>query len=409
MKKAELLAPAGNLEKLKIAIHYGADAVYLGGKKYGLRASAGNFSTQEMREGVQYAHDRKARVYVTLNIFAHNEDLVDLPDYLLELEKLGVDGIIISDPGIWLLARQTGIKLDMHLSTQANTTNWASALFWQEQGIKRIVLARELSLEEIKECRSKVDIELETFVHGAMCISYSGRCLLSNYMADRDSNRGECAQPCRWNYSLVEEKRPGLYHPVLEDERGTYIFNSQDLCLIRQLPSLLEAGIDSFKIEGRMKSIHYVATTVYAYRKALDAYYEDPDHYVFQSSWYDEIRKVSHRDYTTGFLMGKPGAPEHNYDSSSYLRTYDFVGLVLDYDPKTGWAKVEQRNNFKKNDLLEFIGPRTELFRERLAGIKELDGQEIEVAPHPRQIVNIPVSHPVQPWDLIRRAAKDGE
>ncbi len=403
MKKVELLAPAGNLEKLKMAIHYGADAVYLGGKNYGLRAAAGNFTTEEMVEGVRFAHARQAKVYVTVNIFAHNEDLHGLEEYLRELENIGVDGIIISDPGILFIAQEIITKTEIHLSTQANTTNWASSKFWQKQGIKRIVLARELSLHEIKEIREKTDVELEVFVHGAMCMSYSGRCLLSNYMADRDANRGECAQPCRWNYALVEEKRPGLYYPIEEDERGSYIFNSQDLCLIEYLPDLIKAGVDSFKIEGRMKSSHYVATVVYAYRKALDSYYQDPVNYTFNPQWYEEILKVSHRDYTTGFLFGKPTAKAHNYGTSSYLRYYDFVGLVLDYDPLIGWATVEQRNNFRVGDKLEFMGPETELFQEVLTTMTDETGIPIEVAPHPQQIVKIPVAKPVKPWDLIRR------
>lgn len=404
MKKVELLAPAGNLEKLKIAIVYGANAVYLGGKAYGLRASAGNFTLEEIQEGVEFAHSHGARVYVTINIFAHNEDLSDLPLYLKRLEEAGVDGVIFSDPGVWLIAQEMKTRLDLHLSTQANTTNWASALFWEKQGVKRIVLARELSLEEIREIKSKVGIELEVFIHGAMCISYSGRCLLSNYMAERDANRGECAQPCRWNYALVEEKRPGHYYPLLEDERGSYVFNSQDLCLIKHLPQLIAAGVDSFKIEGRMKSVHYVATVVHAYRQALDAYYANPRGYAFDPRWYEEISKVSHRDYTTGFLLGKPVGKDHNYVTSSYLRSYDFVGLVLDYDACTGMALVEQRNNFKVGDELEIVGPRTELFTQELTSMVDEQGISLREAPHPQQIISIRVGNPVQKWDLIRRA-----
>jgi len=406
MKKVELLAPAGNLEKLKTAILYGADAVYVGGKAYGLRAAAGNLDFGEMKEGLEFARLHKAKVYVTVNIFTHNEDLTGLPAYLRQLESIGVDGVIISDPGVWMIAQEINVNLDFHLSTQANTTNWASAKFWEEQGIKRIVLARELSLEEIREIRSRVKAELEIFVHGAMCISYSGRCLLSNYMAGRDANRGECAQPCRWNYALMEEKRPGEYYPVDEDERGSYVFNSRDLCLLPYLPFLIETGIDSFKIEGRMKSIHYVATVVQAYRKAIDAYYQDPQKYVFDPAWMEEITKVSHRDYTTGFLFGKPGFEEHNYGSSSYLRSCDFVGLVLEYDPQTCWATVEQRNNFKTGEELEFTGPHTPLFSQRLVKMTDEEGQPVDTAPHPRQIIRLPVVQPVKPWDLIRRAKK---
>jgi putative protease len=279
-------------------------------------------------------------------------------------------------------------------------------LFWEEHGVQRLVLARELSLEEIRAIREKVKLELEIFVHGAMCISYSGRCLLSNYMAGRDANRGECAQPCRWNYALVEEKRPYQQYPIFEDERGSYIFNSQDLCLIRQLPELINAGIDSLKIEGRMKSIHYVATVVQAYRKALNAYYADPEGYVFADSWYEEILKVSHRDYTTGFLFGKPKPEAHNYETSAYIRDYDFVGLVLDYDPDSGIATVEQRNNFRIGDEVEITGPLTDLFVQRVGEMIDEEGNIIEVAPHPQQIVHLKVDRPVRPWDLVRREAK---
>ena len=405
-KKIELLAPAGDLEKLKIAIIYGADAVYLGGKEYGLRASAGNFTMEEIKEGVEFAHKHQAKVYVTVNIFAHNQDLVNLPEYLQELEYAGVDAIIFSDPGVWKISREINSKLELHLSTQANTTNWASGKFWEEHGVQRLVLARELSFEEIREIREKVKLELEIFVHGAMCISYSGRCLLSNYMVGRDANLGECAQPCRWNYALVEEKRPNLQYPIFEDERGSYIFNSQDLCLIRHLPELINVGVDSLKIEGRMKSIHYVATVVQAYRKALNAYYADPEGFVFDDSWYEEILKVSHRDYTTGFLLGKPKSEAHNYETSAYIRDYDFVGLVLDYDADSGIATVEQRNNFRVGDEVEIIGPQTELLVQRVDVMQDEEGKVIEVAPHPQQIVRLKVDRPVRPWDLVRREAK---
>lgn len=407
-KKIELLAPAGNLEKLQIAVVYGADAVYLGGQAFGLRAAAGNFTQDEMSKGLDFAHSHGAKVYVTVNIFAHNQDLEQLPSYLRQLESLGVDGLIISDPGVWKIAQEIDVKIPLHVSTQANTTNWASCAFWEGLGAERIVLARELSLEEIKEIRSRVGLELEVFVHGAMCISYSGRCLLSNYMAGRDANRGECAQPCRWNYALLEEKRPGYYYPIEEDERGSYVFNSQDLCLLPYLPELIEAGVDSIKIEGRMKSIHYVATVVQAYRRALDSYYSDPKGYKPDPAWYNEITKVSHRDYTSGFLFGKPQGEDHNYETSSYLRSYDFVGLVLDYDSKDGQATVEQRNNFRVGDELEISGPHTPLFVQKLSEMWDKSGEAIDIAPHPRQIVRFPVIKPVKKWDLIRRA-KDGE
>ena len=403
MKKVELLAPAGDLEKLRMAVIYGADAVYLGGKEFGLRAYAGNFSLAEIKEGVEFAHQHQAKVYVTVNIFPHNDDLTGLGDYLSALEDCGVDGVLFADAGVWKIAREIGSRLSFHLSTQANTTNWASAQFWEEQGVKRIVLARELSLAEIKEIRRNVQIELEVFVHGAMCISYSGQCLLSNYMAGRDANRGQCTQPCRWNYALVEEKRPGHYYPIEEDERGSYIFNAQDLCLIRHLPELIEAGVNSFKIEGRMKSVHYVATVVQAYRKAIDAYYRDPVRYTFNEEWDKEILKVSHRAYTKGFFFGKPSGGAQNLADSDYIREYDFVGLVRDYDPASQLATVEQRNNFRVGDEIEIIGPETELFTQRLELMTDDEGQFIDVGPHAQQIVRVKVNQAVKPWDLLRR------
>ena len=403
MKKVELLAPAGDLEKLRMAVIYGADAVYLGGKEFGLRAYAGNFSLAEIKEGVEFAHQHQAKVYVTVNIFPHNDDLTGLGDYLCALEDCGVDGVLFADTGVWKIAREINSKLNFHLSTQANTTNWASAQFWEKQGVKRIVLARELSLAEIKEIRRNVQVELEVFVHGAMCISFSGRCLLSNYMAGRDANRGQCTQPCRWNYALVEEKRPGHYYPIEEDERGSYIFNAQDLCLIRHLPELIEAGVNSLKIEGRMKSVHYVATVVQAYRKAIDAYYRDPAAYRFDEQWYEEILKVSHRAYTTGFFSGKPQSGAQNLADSDYIRDYDFVGLVRDYDPASQMATVEQRNNFRVGDEIEITGPQTELFTQRVESMTDEEGQFIEVAPHAQQLVRIKMGKPVRPWDLFRR------
>ena len=309
LKKAELLAPAGDLEKLKIAIEYGADAVYCGGELFGLRAGAKNFSPDQLAEGVQYAHDRGKKLHLTLNIFAHNADIHLLKSYLKEIETIPIDAFIVSDPGIFSMIRKMRPETDLHLSTQANTTNFGSTGFWHEQGVKRIVLARELSLKEIAEIRLEApdELELEAFVHGAMCISYSGRCLLSAFMAGRDANRGECAHPCRWKYHLVEEQRPGEYYPIIEDERGSYVFNSKDLCMLEYIPDLINSGIDSFKIEGRTKSIFYTATVVSAYRKAIDAYYKDPAGYIFQPEWLEEIKKASHGLFTTGFYFGKTG------------------------------------------------------------------------------------------------------
>ena len=309
MKRPELLAPSGNLEKLKIAVIYGADAVYLGGENFGLRAGAKNFTLEQLAEGIKFAHDRGKRVYLTLNIIPHNEDLVGLPEYVAKIKALDLDALIISDPGVLKIVKNIIPGMEVHLSTQASTTNYAAVNFWYEQGVRRVILARELSLEEIEEIikKSPPDMKIETFVHGAMCISYSGRCLLSNYMVGRDANRGNCAQSCRWRYYLMEETRPGEYFPVYEDERGTYIFNSKDLCMIEHLPLLIKAGISAFKIEGRMKSSYYVATVVKAYRDLIDSYLLKPDESFYNEKWLDEIKKVSHRYFTTGFYFAKPG------------------------------------------------------------------------------------------------------
>lgn len=403
IKKPELLAPAGNLEKLKFAINYGADAVYLGGKNFGLRAFAGNFEMEDIATGVKYAHERGAKVYVTINIFPHNEDLVGLPDYLLQLKEINVDAIICADPGVIKIAKEVVPGLTIHISTQANTVNWASAAYWYEQGIERVVTAREISLDNIREIKEKVPVEIETFIHGAMCISYSGRCLLSNYMADRDANRGECAQACRWNYSLVEEKRPGEFYPVLEDDRGTYVFNSQDLCLLEHIPLLIEAGIDSFKIEGRMKSSFYVATVVRAYRKAIDSYFTCKNDKESLNYWREELEKVSHRPYTTGFYFGKPENNAQTIENSNYIRPYEFIGVVLDYDETTKLATIEQRNRFSINEKVEFFGPRDEDYTQVITRIIDEENNDIESAPHPRQIVKIPVERKVYPFDLLRR------
>ena len=343
MKKIELLAPAGDLEKLKTAIRYGADAVYFGGEMFSLRAGAGNLNLEEMKEGLAYAHERGKRCYLTINIYAHNEDIDPLYDYLRQIRDLDIDAFLIADPGIIAMVRETIPDAEIHLSTQANLTNWRTGAFWASAGVKRLVMARELSLEEIRSVRDHLpqDVELEAFVHGAMCISYSGRCLLSNFMTGRDSNRGMCAHPCRYRYSLVEEKRPGEFFPIEEDDRGSYIMNSKDLCMIRHIPDLVHAGIDSAKIEGRMKSIFYVATVVHAYRQAIDAYYEDPDNYVFREEWMEELLKASHREFTTGFYYGKPGHEEQNYRTSRYTKEYSFIGKVLSYNEETGIAKVE--------------------------------------------------------------------
>lgn len=407
LRKPELLAPAGNLEKLKVAFAYGADAVYMAGKRFGLRAFAGNFQKDEIQEAVEYAHSINKKVYVTMNIFAHNEDFKDMDKYMRYLADIGVDAVIISDPGILSLAREIMPNIPIHLSTQANNTNWRSAKFWHEQGVSRIILARELSLREISEIRAKVPdtLELEAFVHGAMCISYSGRCLLSSYMADRDSNRGMCAHPCRWKYHLVEEKRPGEYYPVFENDRGTYIFNSKDLCLIEHIPDIVECGVSSLKIEGRMKSSYYVATVVKAYREALDAYISDPEGYRFDKTWLDELSKASHREYTTGFFTGRSAGIDQVYGTSSYIRDYDFVGLVKAYDERTGLAAIEQRNRFAVGDELEIVFPKGPYRVHKISGMRNEDGEEIEAAPHPQMTVYMHMDQPVVPYAMLRRKA----
>lgn len=405
MKKVELLAPAGSLEKLKMAVVYGADAVYMGGEAYGLRAYAENFDRNEMEQGIDFAHSHGKKVYVTMNIIPHNNDFTGMAEYIKKLESMGVDAIILSDPGVLSLVKETAPDMEIHLSTQANNTNWRSALFWYKQGVKRIILARELSLNEIKEIRQNTpdDLQLEIFVHGAMCMSYSGRCLLSSYMAGRDSNRGLCAQPCRWKYYLVEEKRPGEYMPVYENDRGTFIYNSKDLCMIEHIPELVESGISSFKIEGRVKSAYYVATVVKAYREAIDSYFDDPEHYVFNPELLDELKKVSHREYTTGFYFGKPTGKEQIYHTSSYIREYDIVGLVLDYDESTGIATVEQRNRFYAGDEVEIMQPGKPYFKQIVEEMRNQDGEIIEVAPHPQMILKIPVKQPVVRDAIIRK------
>ncbi|MBO8138809.1 MAG: U32 family peptidase [Desulfotomaculum sp.] len=405
MNSLELLAPAGDLEKLKAAVIYGADAVYLGGKQFSLRAGAGNFGPEELAEGVKFAHRYGAKVYAAVNIFAHNRDLEALPEYLSYLEDLNIDGVIVSDPGVLLIIQERNRGIPVHLSTQANTTNYASALFWKKQGVKRIVLARELSLEEIKKISQHVNVELEAFVHGAMCMAYSGRCLLSSYLTGRDANRGDCAQPCRWKYYLVEEKRPGQYFPVIEEERGTYFMSSRDLCLIEYIPHLVNAGVTSFKIEGRMKSVHYVSTVVKSYRQAIDKYLKDPKNYAVEKKWVEEISKVSHRDYTTGFIFGRPGEEAQSDKPSQYRRDYRFVGIVRHYDKDKGMAVVEQRNNFVVGDKIEVSQPRGENLTFTVQSIYNEEGQQQENAPHPQQILYIPMP-PVEPWSMMRQVVK---
>lgn len=403
MKKPELLAPAGNMEKLKMALLYGADAVYLGGKAFGLRAFGGNFTNEELQEAVDFAHKLGKKIYVTVNIFPHNSDIAKLPAYLTFLNEIKVDAILVADLGVFTLAKEYAPDVELHISTQANNTNWAAVNAWAELGASRVVLAREMSLEEIKEIREKCSVELEMFVHGAMCISYSGRCLMSNYLTGRDANRGSCAQPCRWNYALVEEKRPGQYFPVLEDERGTYIFNSKDMCLLPYLPDVIASGVDSLKIEGRMKSVHYAASVVKAYREAIDSYFAAPEQFEVKKEWVEELDKVSHRAYTTGFYYCRPTEKDQIYGTSSYTQTSDFVGLVLDYDEKTGFATVEQRNNMKVGQEIEIFQPHLAGYRQILQEMYNDEGEAIQVAPHPQQIVKIRMDKPVEPYGILRR------
>lgn len=403
MKKPELLAPAGNMEKLKMALLYGADAVYLGGKAFGLRAFGGNFTNEELQEAVDFAHKLGKKIYVTVNIFPHNSDIAKLPAYLTFLNEIKVDAVLVADLGVFTLAKEYAPDVELHISTQANNTNWAAVNAWAELGASRVVLAREMSLEEVKEIREKCSVELEMFVHGAMCISYSGRCLMSNYLTGRDANRGSCAQPCRWNYALVEEKRPGQYFPVLEDERGTYIFNSKDMCLLPYLPDVIASGVDSLKIEGRMKSVHYAASVVKAYREAIDSYFAASEQFEVKKEWVEELDKVSHRAYTTGFYYGRPTEKDQIYGTSSYTQTSDFVGLVLDYDEKTGFATVEQRNNMKVGQEIEIFQPHLAGYRQILQEMYNDEGEAIQVAPHPQQIVKIRMDRPVEPYGILRR------
>jgi putative protease len=405
VNKPELLAPAGNLEKLKMALLYGADAVFMGGKAFGLRAFSDNFSEQELKEGIAFAHSLQKKAYITVNIFPHNEDLVELPGYLTFLRDAGADALIIADLGVYRMARAIVPELPLHISTQANNTNWSSVLCWQELGAQRVVLARELSLTNIELIRQKVSVELEAFVHGAMCISYSGRCLMSNYFTGRDANRGECAQPCRWKYHIVEEKRPNQFIPVLEDERGSYIFNSKDLCLLPHIPELISSGINSFKIEGRMKSVHYVATVVKAYRQAIDAYFSRPNEFAVQSEWMEELNKVSHREYTTGFYFNKTTQEDQIYGSSSYSQTHDFIGLVKSYDESTQTALVEQRNNMRVGQEIEIFQPNGATFSQAIEAMFDMESQSIAVAPHPQQLIRMSMKRPVEAYSMLRRKA----
>ena len=405
MKRPELLVPASSLEVLKVAVIYGADAVYIGGEAFGLRAKAKNFSKEDMCEGIAFAHSHGVKVYVTVNILAHNRDLEGVREYLQELKEIGPDALIIADPGIFMYAKEICPEIERHISTQANNTNYETYRFWYRLGAKRVVTARELSLKEIREIRANIpdDMEIETFVHGAMCISYSGRCLLSRYMTGRDSNRGACAQSCRWKYSLVEEKRPNQYFPIEEDQHGTYIMNSKDLCMIEHLPELLEAGISSLKIEGRNKSEYYVAIVVNAYRKAIDLYYEDPENYKLPKVLRDEMYKVSHREYNTGFFFSEPKNDVIIYHTNDHVREYDVVAIVHEYDENTQLALCKQRNKFVKGDKVEILSPDSvgesfiveELYNE--------EGELIDGCPHPGMMCKVKIPFKVGKNTFIRK------
>ena len=402
--KIELLAPAGDLEKLRYALLYGADAVYMAGESFGLRVQAKNFSLEDMKEGLAFAKSLNKKVYLVLNIIPHNVDLGGIRDYLKSIKDLPFDAYILSDAGILLLVKEVLGDVEIHLSTQANTTNALSARFWHSQGVKRVILARELSLVEIKEivdANKDLDLEFEIFIHGAMCISYSGRCLISNYLTGRDANQGDCAQSCRWGYHLLEEQRPGEYLPVVEDERGTYLYNSKDLCASDLLKEILDTGVVSLKIEGRNKSIYYVASIVRAYRKAIDDILSRGDY--DKEEIFAEIDKVSHRDFTQGFFLRKPTEEDQLYDARAFSRKTDFLGVVLDYDPIKKLAKIEQRNKFVLGDQVQIIGPEFKEVSLQIEKILTEEGESVEEAPHPQQIVYIPCKEEVKPLFLLRK------
>lgn len=404
MNKVELLAPAGDLMKLKFAILYGADACYIGGQIFGMREKAKNFSLEDMKEGVEFAHERGKKVYITLNIIPHNDDLIHLEAYLKDIKEIGFDAVIVSDPGTLMYIKEYAPEMEVHLSTQANNTNFMSAKFWHNQGISRVILARELSFAEIKDITEKTpdSLELEAFVHGAMCISYSGRCLLSNYMTDRDANRGSCAHACRWKYKLVEEKRPEEQYPVVETEDGTFFFNSKDLCMIEFIPELIESGLSSLKIEGRMKSVYYVANIVRVYREAIDLYYKDPAKFKYNPDWLTEIQKASHRKFTTGFYYQKPTSEDQLYTSSSYDRYYNFTGIVLDYDEVSGYATIEQRNKLSVGDEIEIMQPDYRGFIQTVSELIDHNNRSVETVPHAQQVFKTKMKQPVKAYDIIR-------
>ena len=405
MRKPELLVPASSLEVLKIAVIFGADAVYIGGEAFGLRAKAKNFSMEDMKEGIAFAHEHGVKVYVTANILAHNEDLEGVREYFRELKEIKPDALIISDPGVFMIAKEVCPEIERHVSTQANNTNYGTYQFWYHQGAKRVVSARELSLKEIKEIRANIpdDLEIETFIHGAMCISYSGRCLLSNYFTGRDANQGACTHPCRWKYAVVEEKRPGEYLPVYENERGTYIFNSKDLCMIEHIDDIMESGIDSLKIEGRMKTALYVATVARTYRKAIDDYLESPEKYRANMEWYQEqISNCTYRQFTTGFFYGKPDENTQIYDSNTYVKEYTYLGYIEEVT-EHGLGRITQRNKFSVGETIEVMKPNGENVEVTVQRILDEDGNSVESAPHPQQRLYVDLGIELCQYDLLRR------
>ena len=422
----ELLIPASSLEVLKTAVIFGADAVYIGGEAFGLRAKAKNFSLEDMKEGIAFAHAHDVKVYITANILAHNGDLSGVRAYFEELKEIRPDALIISDPGVFMIAREVCPEIDIHISTQANNTNYGTYQFWHQLGARRVVTARELSMAELKEIREKApaDLEMETFIHGAMCISYSGRCLLSNYFTGRDANRGACTHPCRWKYAIVEETRPGEYMPVYENERGTYIFNSKDLCMIEHIPELIDSGIDSFKIEGRMKTALYVATVARTYRKAIDDYLESPELYRENMDWYlDQISNCTYRQFTTGFFFGKPDESAQIYDNNTYVKEYTYLGIIGECTAD-GLYRIEQRNKFSVGEQIEIMKPDGRNIPVVVRRIVDEEGQEMQSAPHPKQVLYIELAaaengalsgadvseqdnHAAELYDILRRKEEE--
>ncbi len=409
MRKPELLVPASSLEVLKTAVRYGADAVYIGGEVFGLRAKAKNFSMEEIKEGVEYAHEHGVRVFVTVNILAHNDDIEPVKVYLSELNEIKPDALIIADPAIFMIAKEIMNDVELHISTQANNTNYGTYNFWYNLGAKRVVSARELSLREIKEIRNNIpeDMEIESFVHGAMCISYSGRCLLSSFMAGRDANKGACTHPCRWKYAIMEETRPGEYMPVEENERGTYIFNSKDLCMIDHIPELIDAGIDSFKIEGRMKTALYVATVARTYRMAIDDYLNDPQTYFDNIPKYKTlISQCTFRKYTTGFFFGKPDETSQIYDNNTYERDYVYLGILGEETEKNTY-RIEQKNKFSVGDIIEIMKIDGNDIETEVLAIHDEEGNSMESCPHPKQMITVTLDKAAEIGDLIRIKSKE--